>query len=225
MLHNYFSFLPSKIFCYKASFTEDSSNEYTSMILLKGIAVSGRPIIAIGLRRALRHCVEGRPLKIFVSSSTSSSFSTSSTSSSSSNQTTRTTERQDYILSSLQNDLSVETEFSINPYELDRHGRGESYHPTRQPDIIITPSSVNDVSTILKFANENRIPIIPFGAGTSVEGHLCALHGGISLDMTKFQDIVLPGEEEEKTTTTTKMMMMRMIMLVYQIQLLNVVQV
>jgi D-lactate dehydrogenase (cytochrome) len=108
------------------------------------------------------------------------------------------TERQDFIVSSLQKNLSSETEFSTNPYELDRHGRGESYHPTRRPDIVISPSSVDDVSTVLRFANEQRIPVIPFGAGTSVEGHLCALYGGISLDMSKFQDIVLPGGDEEQ---------------------------
>jgi D-lactate dehydrogenase (cytochrome) len=98
----------------------------------------------------------------------------------------------------LRGELSARTEFSINPYELRRHGRGESYHPTREPDVIITPSSVKDVSTVLQFCNEHRIPIVPFGAGTSVEGHVCALHGGISLDMTKFQDIVLPGEDDEE---------------------------
>lgn len=106
-----------------------------------------------------------------------------------------TTSRQDLILSSLDGKLSSLTEFSINSYDLERHGRGESYHPTCRPDVVVTPSTVKDVSQILRFANMHRIPVIPFGAGTSVEGHICALEGGISLDMAKFQDIVLPGEE------------------------------
>jgi D-lactate dehydrogenase (cytochrome) len=83
---------------------------------------------------------------------------------------------------------------SVNPYELERHGRGESYHPTRRPDVIISPSCVEDISTILKFCNQYRIPIVPFGAGTSVEGHVCCLEGGISLDMGQFQEMRLPGE-------------------------------
>ncbi|KAG7353117.1 D-lactate dehydrogenase [Nitzschia inconspicua] len=107
------------------------------------------------------------------------------------------TNRQDLILSSLEGHLSPSTDFSVNPYELERHGRGESYHPTRKPDIIISPSTVDDVSAILRFANKHLIPVIPFGAGTSVEGHICALEGGISLDMAKFQDILLPGEAKQ----------------------------
>lgn len=127
------------------------------------------------------------------------------------------TSRQESILSSLEglkesNVLSEETEFSTNPYELDRHGRGESHHRgylidekdrsededvNITPDVIVRPRSVQDVSAILKFCNDARIPVIPYGAGTSVEGHVCAIKNGtISLDMNAFQTIVLPGEEE-----------------------------
>ena len=132
------------------------------------------------------------------------------------------TSRQEWILSSLQdlqksNTITEETEFSTNHYELDRHGRGESYHRGHlraddgeaghdgnstdnqkiiTPDVIVRPNTIEDVSTILAFCNENMIPVIPYGAGTSVEGHLCALkYGSISLDMNAFQSIVLPGEE------------------------------
>jgi len=130
--------------------------------------------------------------------------------------------RQERILSSLDNLkkentlLSNEIEFSINPYELERHGRGESHHRgfikeegvnndedtimNITPDVIISPSTVQDVSIILKYCNENRIPVIPYGSGTSVEGHVCATcTGTISLDMTsqkgssEFQQIVLPN--------------------------------
>jgi hypothetical protein len=168
------------------------------------------------------------------SSNTSTSSSNTNTSSSNSNESTKSLlSRQEIILSSLedlkkQNKLSDEIEFSINPYELERHGRGESHHrgfdihdnknkynessesdPDSKsiqddsssiitPDVIVRPSTTNDVSIILKYCNENKIPIIPFGAGTSVEGHVCALHKGtISLDMTygkEFQSIILPED-------------------------------
>lgn len=123
-------------------------------------------------------------------------------------------ERQATILASLlhlkesRKVLSEGTEFSTNVYELDRHGRGESHHrgynqhngnsiQPLTPDIIVRPQTVEDVSEILKFCNERKIPIIPYGAGTSVEGHVCATtEGSISLDMGAFQKIVLPREED-----------------------------
>jgi D-lactate dehydrogenase (cytochrome) len=82
-----------------------------------------------------------------------------------------------------------------NKYELDRHGRGESWHPTAAPETIVIPQMTKDVSEILKLCNKYRVPIIPFGAGTSVEGHVSALQSGsISLDMMKFKDIDLPQD-------------------------------
>lgn len=83
-------------------------------------------------------------------------------------------------------------EWVENKYELERHGRGESYHPTEAPDLIAFPKNVEEVRSIVKFCYQNCVPIIPFGAGTSLEGHVSALHGGISMDMASFQSIELP---------------------------------
>jgi len=52
---------------------------------------------------------------------------------------------------------------------------------------------VEDVSKILAFCNEHLIPVVPFGAGTSVEGHVCCLQGGISLDTSLDQTIETPA--------------------------------
>ena len=92
-------------------------------------------------------------------------------------------------------------DFSTNPYELERHGRGESHHPTKRPDVIVTPTTVDDVIAVVDFCIEHRIALIPFGVGTSVEGHVCCLHGGISLDMRLFQSIEIPdvGGSGEKS--------------------------
>ena len=60
-------------------------------------------------------------------------------------------------------ELLPNADISINPYEFERHGRGESYHATKKPDVIVSPTSVDDVVTVLKYANENVIPIVPFG--------------------------------------------------------------
>jgi D-lactate dehydrogenase (cytochrome) len=85
-------------------------------------------------------------------------------------------------------DLKIDT----NPYELERHGRGESHHPTRKPQAIVFPTCTQDVVQVVNLCQQHRIPLIPFGVGTSVEGHICALHGGISLDTSLLQTMELP---------------------------------
>lgn len=98
------------------------------------------------------------------------------------------------LLEQLLMKLSSESELIVNPYELERHGRGESYHPTERPDAILRPASVQDVSQILSFCQEHVIPVVPFGVGTSVEGHVCCLQGGVSLDTSMFQTIETPSD-------------------------------
>jgi FAD binding domain len=70
---------------------------------------------------------------------------------------------------------------SINPYELRQHGQDESYHTPASPDFVVYPTSIEHIQGILAIGRKYRVPIIPFGAGTSVEGHINALLGGISL--------------------------------------------
>ena len=96
------------------------------------------------------------------------------------------------LIPGLREQLPQHVEISTNSYELDRHGRGESYHPSQRPDAIVLPHTLEDVRTVVKYCVKHKIPIVPFGVGTSVEGHVCCLEGGISLDMSLFQDIELP---------------------------------
>lgn len=91
-------------------------------------------------------------------------------------------------------------DLSTNPYELSAHGRGESYHATAAPFAVLTPSSTEEVVQVVQLCSENLIPIIPFGKGTSVEGHVCAIHGGISLDMARFDSIELHESEDGMPT-------------------------
>ena len=98
------------------------------------------------------------------------------------------------LLQQLHSTLTPTSELITNPYELERHGRGESFHPTKRPDAILRPSSVEDVSKILSYCQEHVIPVVPFGVGTSVEGHVCCLQGGVSLDTSLFQTIETPSD-------------------------------
>jgi len=92
-------------------------------------------------------------------------------------------------------------QISQNKYELDQHGKGEGYHESKPPLAVLTPESTNATSEIVKICAHHRVPIIPFGAGTSVEGHVAALHGGVSVDTKKLNRIELGGSEEDADST------------------------
>jgi len=82
-----------------------------------------------------------------------------------------------------------------NKYDLNEHGKGEGQHPVAPPAAILTPHSTKDVSVILKLCNQYRVPLIAYGAGTSVEGHISALSANsISLDMKEFKDVGIPND-------------------------------
>jgi len=73
---------------------------------------------------------------------------------------------------------------------LDQHAADLSYHPPRRPDVVVFPESTAEVSSVLGYADAAGIPVVPFGAGTSLEGHVIPLHGGISLDLSRLDEIV-----------------------------------
>ena len=101
----------------------------------------------------------------------------------------------DSVLDSVRSNVDLaHVQISQNKYDLDSHGRGEGHHPCAPPSAILIPTSAQDVSHILSMCNKHKVPIIPFGAGTSVEGHLSALNQeSISLDMKKFKEVDLPS--------------------------------
>jgi D-lactate dehydrogenase (cytochrome) len=76
------------------------------------------------------------------------------------------------------------------------HGRDISHHAERAPDAVVFPHSRSEVEAILRWANEERVPVVPYGSGTSVEGHVIPVHGGISLDLSRMNAIleVRPGD-------------------------------
>lgn len=100
----------------------------------------------------------------------------------------------DEVLTDLKSFLP-DIQLSTNPYDLLAHGRGESHHPAALPLAVVTPSTTQDVIEVVKLCAAKRIPIIPFGVGTSVEGHVCAIQGGISLDMSKLDSVELLDNE------------------------------
>jgi D-lactate dehydrogenase (cytochrome) len=79
---------------------------------------------------------------------------------------------------------------------LDLHAGDLSYHPRHVPDAVVFPSTTEEVARVLAWANEQRVPVVPFGAGTSLEGHVIPLRGGISLDLSRMNRVleVLPAD-------------------------------
>ncbi len=71
----------------------------------------------------------------------------------------------------------------------DHHSHGESYHVPAAPDIVCYPHTTSDVSQIVKISAAYGLPIVPFGAGTSLEGHVHAVHGGITIDLREMNQV------------------------------------
>ncbi len=69
---------------------------------------------------------------------------------------------------------SIVSETSVSHAVREQHGHDESHHPVEPPDIVVFPSEVDQVRDVVKMCNEYRIPVIPFGTGTGLEGGVCA---------------------------------------------------
>lgn len=82
----------------------------------------------------------------------------------------------------------------------EQHGRDESWHQPALPDAVAFARSTDEVSAILAICNRHRVPVIPFGAGSSYEGHLIPVAGGISLDLSGMDAILRVSPEDMDVT-------------------------
>jgi D-lactate dehydrogenase (cytochrome) len=72
----------------------------------------------------------------------------------------------------------------------EQHGADESFHPVAAPDAVVFPVSTEEAAAIVGVCARHKAPIVPFGAGSSLEGHVQALRGGISIDMREMSRIL-----------------------------------
>ncbi len=93
-----------------------------------------------------------------------------------------------------------ESRVSVVESVLDQHAGDLSYHEPHQPDVVVFPESTAEVSAVLAHASAAGVPVVPFGAGSSLEGHVIPIRGGISLDLTRM-NAVLAVRPEDLTAT------------------------
>ena len=82
----------------------------------------------------------------------------------------------------------------------EHHGDDLSFHPGAHPDVVVFPRSTDEVQQVVKICAQHGVPMIPYGAGTSLEGHIHALHGGVCIDLQQMNKIVRVSPEDLDAT-------------------------
>ncbi len=82
----------------------------------------------------------------------------------------------------------------------EQHGRDESAFEAPPPAAVVFAESTQDVSDAVKLASAYSVPVIPFGVGTSLEGHLLAVQGGISIDLSRMNRVLAINAEDLTVT-------------------------
>jgi D-lactate dehydrogenase (cytochrome) len=78
----------------------------------------------------------------------------------------------------------------------DQHGRSETHFAPMPPDAVVFARSTEDVVDLVNLCRGARVPIIAFGAGTSIEGHTLAVQGGVTVDLSEMTRIVAVNPED-----------------------------
>jgi D-lactate dehydrogenase (cytochrome) len=82
----------------------------------------------------------------------------------------------------------------------EQHGRDESYHTPHAPDAVAFARSTDEVSAIVSLCAKHKTPVIAFGTGTSLEGHVAALKGGVCIDLSQMNRVLRVGTEDLDAT-------------------------
>ena len=81
-----------------------------------------------------------------------------------------------------------------------QHGRDESVHRPAPPDAVVMAESTEEVASVVRLCAEHGVPVIPYGVGSSVEGHVLAPEGGVSLDLSLMNQILVIHAEDGDAT-------------------------
>jgi D-lactate dehydrogenase (cytochrome) len=90
--------------------------------------------------------------------------------------------------------------FSTARAVCEHHGRDESPFPVTPPDAVVYAESTDDVAAAVALCRAHKVPVIPYGAGSSLEGHLLAVQGGVSIDVSRMNAVVSINAEDLTAT-------------------------
>lgn len=79
--------------------------------------------------------------------------------------------------------------FTVSSETRQQHGTDKSWHASYLPEAVCFPESTHEVAAIAQICNTHNVPMIPYGAGTSVEGQTLATHGGLCIDLSRMHTI------------------------------------
>jgi D-lactate dehydrogenase (cytochrome) len=85
---------------------------------------------------------------------------------------------------------------TLNAALREQHSHGEDSNPPVLPDAVAFVETTEDVSRLLALCHAHSVPVVPFGAGTSLEGHVTPVRGGISLDLTRMKQVLEVNAED-----------------------------
>lgn len=77
-----------------------------------------------------------------------------------------------------------------------QHAKGEDWLPPHLPDAVAFPAGTEEVALVVRLAAEHAVPVVPFGAGTSLEGHVTPVAGGVSIDLSRMTRILAVSQPD-----------------------------
>src|SRR5881628_1227307 len=78
----------------------------------------------------------------------------------------------------------------------EHHGKDESYFPYALPDAVVFVKTTEEVRDVVNICRRHQVPMIAFGVGTSLEGHVLAVQGGVSIDLSRMNKVLAVHEED-----------------------------
>ena len=85
---------------------------------------------------------------------------------------------------------------TTSPGIREHHGKDESYFPYALPDAVVYPHTTEEVRDVVNICRSHRVPMIPYGVGTSLEGHILAIRGGVTIDLSQMNKILSVHEAD-----------------------------